>query len=124
MYKNLNLNPKKKKVSDCVIRSFALASGKTWEETLTSLYEIAIQQKTIPNEKETYTKYAEILNFKKCKIELINGHKPTVKSFSELHPKGIYILRCAGHIVAVKNGNYIDTWDSGYKSVYMYWQCK
>jgi len=122
MYKNINLNPKNKKTSDCVIRSFSMASGKTWDQTLTDLCNIALQLKVIPNDKEAYTRYAESLGFTKCKVEVINGHKPTVKSFSASHPEGSYILRCANHIVTVKNGNYCDVWDCGNKSVYMYWK--
>jgi len=123
MYKNLNLNPKNKKTSDCVIRSFSLVSGKSWDQTLKDLCEIALQLKVVPNDKEAYTKYADNLGFKKCKVEVLNSHRPTVNNFAITHPEGLYILRCANHLVTVKHGDYCDIWDCGSKSIYMYWDC-
>lgn len=124
MYKEYNNNPKNKKAGDCVVRAFALASGKTWDATLTDLYNIAMQIKYMVNDKQVYTRYAESLGFIACKIELKNGHKPTVKTFTEDRPSGIYILRIANHLVTVKDGVYYDSWDCGYKSVYTYWRVK
>ena len=122
MFKKQNLNPKNKKTSDCVIRSFASATGKSWDDTYSDLCDIGFKIKSMPNDKTVYTVYAESLGFEKCKIELSNGHKPTVKSFADNHPSGIFILRLAGHLVTVIDGDYIDSWDCGYKSVYMYWK--
>lgn len=124
MYKEYNNNPKNKNTSDCVVRAFSLASGKTWEDTLTDLYKLAIKYKSMPSDKYIYTKYADLLGFEKCKIELINGKKPTIESFCKIYPNGTYILRVANHLVTVKDGFYHDAWDSGCKSVYMYWKIK
>lgn len=38
------------------------------------------------------------------------------------HKKGAYILKVANHVVAVVDGIYYDTWDSGYKSLYGYYE--
>jgi hypothetical protein len=122
MYKLYNCNPKNKKTGDCVIRAFTLASGKTWEQTLTDLFEIALKEKSVPNDISVYTKYADKLNFKKRKVELVNRKKPTVKSFCETHKTGTYVLRVAHHVVTVKDGFYHDIWDCGSKSVYLYWE--
>ncbi len=121
MYKKLNVNPKNKKAGDCVVRAFSIATGESWDKTLTDLFQIALKIKFMPNDKETYSKYAESMGFIVRKVELKNGHKPTVKSFAEDNKSGVYILRVANHLVTVINGEYIDSWDSGYKSVYMYW---
>jgi hypothetical protein len=37
----------------------------------------------------------------------------TIRDFCRDHNKGTYILATGTHVVAVKNGDYIDTWDSG-----------
>ena len=37
----------------------------------------------------------------------------TVRNFSKDHPQGRYILGTGSHVVAVIDGNYYDTWDSG-----------
>ena len=122
MFVKHNNNPKQKKTSDCVIRSFALASGKTWDQTFVDLCEIALRDKSVPNDNSIYSKYATQLGLTKMKIELTNGKKPTVLTFSETHKHGTYVLRIANHVVTVKDGCYYDTWDCGKKSVYMYWK--
>lgn len=37
----------------------------------------------------------------------------TVKQFCEDNPRGDFLLATGTHVVAVKDGNYYDTWDSG-----------
>lgn len=37
----------------------------------------------------------------------------TLKHFTEDHNKGVYIVGDGSHTVAVVDGNYIDTWNSG-----------
>lgn len=46
----------------------------------------------------------------------------TVNNFAKMHKQGRYILNLANHIVAVVDGYYYDTWDSGYKCVYGYYK--
>ena len=48
--------------------------------------------------------------------------RPTVDGFAKEHPKGTYILNVAHHVVACVDGKYYDTWDSGYKSLYGYYE--
>jgi hypothetical protein len=47
--------------------------------------------------------------------------RPTVKSFALEHRTGTYILNVANHEVAVVDGIYYDTWDSGGRSLYGYY---
>jgi hypothetical protein len=37
----------------------------------------------------------------------------TIKEFCKDHPIGDYLLGTGSHVVAVLDGNYYDTWDSG-----------
>lgn len=46
----------------------------------------------------------------------------TVRTFCELHSEGSYILAIDGHVVAVVDGNYYDTWDSGDEIPIYYWK--
>lgn len=45
----------------------------------------------------------------------------TVQDFCRDHPYGTYILKTHGHVVAVVNGDYYDTFDSGSDTVIYYW---
>ena len=48
--------------------------------------------------------------------------RPTVSSFAKEHKTGTYIINVANHVVAVVDGIYYDTWDSGDCSVYGYFK--
>lgn len=46
----------------------------------------------------------------------------TVRDFCREHPYGTYLLALGTHVVAVKNGNYYDIWDSGNEQIKSYWK--
>lgn len=46
----------------------------------------------------------------------------TVSEFANNHPEGAYILALSGHVIAVIDGNYYDTWDSGAMTPIYYWR--
>ena len=63
------------------------------------------------------------LGFKYTGVSNKKGTKrPTVDSFAKEHKKGTYIASVAHHVVAIVDGKYYDTWDSGYKSLYGYYE--
>lgn len=46
----------------------------------------------------------------------------TVAEFCRKYPRGRWILRCAGHVVAVKDGTFFDTGDCSHSCVYLAWE--
>ena len=46
----------------------------------------------------------------------------TVDDFCHEHQTGKYLLALFEHVVAVVDGYYYDTWDSGRKVVLYYWK--
>ena len=45
----------------------------------------------------------------------------SIKKFSTDHKKGAYIVGTGSHVVYIKNGNYMDTWDSGDETPIFYY---
>ena len=75
--------------------------------------------------KACYEKYLISNNFLYHGISNKKGSKrPTVDSFTKEHKEGTYLLRVAHHCVAVVDGIYYDTWDSGDWCLYGYWERK
>ena len=62
-----NANPKDKKTGDCVIRAISTATGKSWDDVLDELTEVAHTVKSVPNNKECYEVYLEKNGFIRCK---------------------------------------------------------
>lgn len=107
---------------DCVIRSLTKVTGKEWLQVFEDLLVYARELQCMPNGKPCYEKYLVANNFTYHGISNKKGSKrPTVDSFAKEHKEGTYLLRVAHHCVAVVDGHYFDTWDSGECSMYGYW---
>ena len=116
----------KDKVGDCQIRAFCKALGLTWLEA----FDLTIP---ICRELQTYTIFDGDLNRTKAAMDTLGftytgvsnksgTRRPTVDSFAKAHPTGTYICKVAHHVVAVVDGKYYDTWDSGECSMYGYYE--
>ena len=118
----------KDKVGDCQIRALCKTLNISWVEAFDLTIPICreLQTYTIFDCDLKKTKAAmETLGFSYTGISNKKGSKrPTVDSFAKDHPTGKYIVSVAHHVVAVVDGKYYDTWDSGYKSLYGYYTLK
>ena len=116
----------KDKVGDCQIRAFCKVLGITWLEAFDMTIPICreLQTYTIFDCDHKKTKAAmERLGFKYTGISNKKGSvRPTVDEFAKSHPSGRYIVSVAHHVVAIVDGKYYDTWDSGYKSLYGFYE--
>ena len=116
-------NPQDKcnRKGDCHIRAIAAALNCSWLEAYDKMYEIGRRR----FDSMSADNIGDLLienGFEACKVS--PKDKPTVDEFVEEHPTGTYVLRVAMHVVCVKDGQFYDTWDCGWKSVYRYWAKK
>lgn len=124
-YKYYQPNKKdlKDEYGDCVIRSLTKAVNLDWIEVFEELVPYARELQCMPNSKACYEKYLKDKGFTYTGISNKKGTKrPTVDSFAKAHKSGTYVLIVANHLVSVVDGIYYDTWDSGEKSMYGYWE--
>ena len=122
MFKEFNAHPKEIKTSDCVVRAIATATNKDYLECRRELN----QQKRelgFTSYKDTKFLYKYLEKQPRLIFKAIKG-EPRIKGsdFTELHPKGTYILKMAGHVSACIDGVILDTWDCSYRSVYTAWE--
>lgn len=128
MYKYYQPNDKdiKNQYGDCTIRALSKVLGLSWIETFDLTIPFCREYQT-PNifnvDVKTEREILDKLGFMYYGISNKKGSKrPTVAGFAKEHKKGTYILNVANHVVAVVDGIYYDTWDSGYKSLYGYYE--
>lgn len=122
MWVEYNANPEKKRTTDCVIRALSTILGQTWEETYTDLYYQGLIMREMPSANSVWNAYLRSKGFVK---EVIPNTCPdcyTVEDFCNDHPEGDFILALDGHVVAVKNGDAYDTWDSSQETPLYYWR--
>ena len=110
---------------DCSVRCICKAFDLSWKEAYKKLipYVLEYQCPFMGMTLDIYKEVFKDMGFEYHGISNKKGTKrPTVKDFAKNHPEGTYILSVAHHLVCVKDGKYYDTWDSGWKSLYGYYE--
>lgn len=114
MFTPYNPNPRGINTGDCVIRAICKAMDKTWEKVYTELTVKGLQEAMWGDTNTVWERYLKEHGFVK---ELLPNTCPdcyTIADFSNEHKTGTFIVATGTHVVTVKDGNYFDTWDSGY----------
>ena len=118
----------KDKVGDCQIRAISKALHLTWLETFDLIMPICREQQVMDIFSCDLNKTKEALSrlgFSYTGISNKKGStRPTVDEFAKEHQTGIYLATVAHHVVAVVDGGYYDTWDSGWCKMYGYYEFK
>lgn len=118
MFRQLNNNPNKKIIGDCVVRAIATALGKSWEEVYIGLCLQGLLMSDMPSANAVWGHY---LNNKGWARDLVKND--TVNDFAAEFPKGIYIVGTGTHATVVIDGDIIDTWDCGAEQpIYYYFE--
>lgn len=117
-----NPNPKSQRVGDCSVRACCKAVGKDWDETFTGLCSLAFTFKDMPSSNYVWGVYLQKYGFQEHMISSICPACTTVEQFAKDHRRGRYVLATQNHVVAVDNGDYFDTWDSGNEIVLYFYK--
>lgn len=113
MWKKINANPAKKRVGDCVIRAISIATGKPWEDVYDDLCRVGREEFDMPSSNRVWGLYLYWLGFSPFILPDDCPSCITVREFARRFPAGAYIVGTGAHAVAVIDGDYYDTWDSG-----------
>lgn len=124
MYRQKNINPKGHYVGDCVIRAIAEATGESWEKVYVELAVQGFIMADMPSSNHVWGTYLASKGYER---EIIPNTCPdcySIADFADDHPEGVFIVATGTHVVAVRDGKYIDTWDSGDEVPVYYWRSK
>lgn len=108
-----NANPTGRLVGDCTIRAISKATEKPWEDTYSEIAVQGLMMRDMPSANAVWGAYLRSQGFKRHIIPNTCPDCYTLNDFCEDHPEGMYIVALQNHVVAVNDGNYFDTWDSG-----------
>ena len=117
-----NPNPSKKLVGYCVIRAITKVTGLEWEQVHFDLCLESFQMDDMPSSNAVWGTYLYKMGFRQYVIPDTCPNCYSVKRFCQDHPRGTYLIATGTHVIAVKNGNYYDTWDSGDEVPIYYWR--
>ena len=123
-FRYFNPNPKNKLTGDCVIRAISKALDMSWDDTYVEIVMVGYEVKDMPSTNHTWGTYLSRHGFIREGIPNNFNCEDcyTIRDFCEDNPNGVYLLVTDGHVVAAKNGNYYDSWDSGNEIPIYYWK--
>ena len=124
MWIRCNPNPLGKTTGDCVVRAIAIATDQSWRKTYRHLCDIGDRQADMPSSNMVW---GMDLREKGASQFLLPESCPeciTVRAFCDRYPEGIYVIGTGSHAVAVIDGDYYDSWDSGNEIPTYFWQVK
>nr|DAH33124.1 MAG TPA: hypothetical protein [Caudoviricetes sp.] len=124
MYKRYNPNPIAARVGDCTVRAISKATGQSWQYIYVQLCLYGLLMSDMPSANSVWGAYLLDIGFYRKMVPDVHGKIYTVSDFAREHQKGIYILALSGHVVALVDGDWYDTWDSGLEIPLYYWHKK
>lgn len=113
MWIRFNPNPRGLHVGDCTVRSICAATGADWHRVHDALCALSGEMADMPSADRVWWTLLEKCGFDRQRMIDRCPECYTVRDFCEDHPKGIYVLGPHEHAVAVIDGDYWDSWDSG-----------
>lgn len=124
MWINCNPNPKRKHVPDCVIRALVIALNKSWYDVHDELCALSREECSVTCDDNVWGKYLYRMGFVPFLLPETCPSCITIKRFCIMYPRGIYIIGTGNHAVAVIDGDYYDSLDSGDEIPSFFWRIK
>lgn len=124
MWIKRNPNPCGKEAPDCVIRAICIALNLDWYEAYWRLCELGAVECDMPSSNFVWGKFLYQLGFEPFFVPAACLKCITIRDFCREFPVGTYIIGTGSHAVAVINGNYYDSWDSGNEMPSYFWRIK
>ena len=120
-YKHFNNNPQGLSVGDCVVRAISKILGVTWDDVYIELVTQGLIMSDMPSANAVWGSYLKNKGFKRAVVPNVCPDCYTVRDFVQENTKGKFILATGTHTIAVVNGDYFDSWDSGDEMPVYYW---
>lgn len=117
-----NPNPGHKEVPDCVVRAIAIALNMRWIDVYDDLCTLGRAEFNMPNSDAVWGKYLYQMGFEPFLLPASCPQCVTIRQFSKIFRRGVYIIGTGSHAVAVIDGNYYDSWDSGDEIPSFFWK--
>ena len=121
-YVHFNPNPAKKSVGDCVVRALCVLFDDTWSNVYVDLTMIGAFMYDMPNADAVWGAYLKMNGFTKHILPNTCPNCYTIYDFVRDKPHGSYLVATGTHVVAVINGDFYDTSNSGNEMIIYYWE--
>ena len=113
MWHQYNPNPLGLIVGDCTVRAICAVTGRSWSDVHRDLCSLARGMADMPSADRVWWEYLRQNGFTRHKMIDRCPDCYTVADFAADHSRGVYVLGPHEHAVAVIDGEWWDSWDSG-----------
>ena len=113
MWYYYNPNPLYLHVGDCTIRAICAVTDLSWYIVHLAQSVLASIMADMPSSDRVWWSLLSMFGYTRVKMIDQCPDCYTVADFARDHPKGKYVLGPMEHAVAVIDGKWYDTWDSG-----------
>ena len=124
MWIRCNPTPLGKSTGDCVIRAISIATAQSWRQVYRDLCDLGEVECELPNMNNVWGRYLSEMGLEQFLLPESCPKCITVRAFCERYPKGTYVIGTGSHAVAVIDGDYYDSWDSGNEVPSYFWRVK
>lgn len=121
-WKLFNPNPGGRNVGDCAVRAVAAALGTDWETAFALIAQNAYMMGDMPSSNAVFGSVLRQNGFKRSVIPNSCPDCYTVEQFAEDHPRGTFVVGTGNHVVTVKDGVILDSWDSSKEIPVYFWR--
>jgi len=113
MWRQYNPNPQGLIVGDCTVRAICAVTGRDWSNVHRDLCALARKMADMPSSDRVWWEFLRLNGFQRHKMIDRCPDCYTVADFAADHQRGIYVLGPHEHAVALIDGDWWDSWDSG-----------
>lgn len=113
LWKRFNPNPGGLIVGDCTVRAICAVTGRTWDTVHRELCDLSRDMADMPSSDRVWWELLRQYGFTWRRLIDRCPDCYTVRDFARDHTEGLYVLGPPEHAVAVIDGRYLDSWDSG-----------
>ena len=116
-----NPNPKGRRGNDCTVRAICKLTGEDWMTVYLGICVCGAMLADMPSTNAVWGSWLRDHGYTR---KALPDHCPdcyTVEEFCRDYPTGKYLLMLPEHVVAVVDGDWYDSFDSGQETAIYYW---
>ena len=120
-WRQFNPNPSGRNVGDCAVRALSAALDVDWETAFAMTVKNAFLMDDIQNSNTVIGSILRQHGFRRSVIPNSCPDCYTIEDFAIEHPKGTFVVGTGNHVVCVRDGMIMDSWDSSREVPIFYW---
>ena len=120
-WRKYNPTPVQRSVGDCAVRAVAAALGVDWETAYALIADTGFRMADMPSSNSVWGAVLRQHGFRRYAIPNTCPECYTLEQFAEDHPEGIYVVGTGNHVVTIRDGLVMDSWNSLMEIPQFYW---